>query len=145
MLNGKNLKKIYSDLNANQQFELASALEMENIFYVNNKKISQVIPLSRFETITIQADNPNLQDNDQMYQHFSSVYDEHFLPQCDALPDTQFQKLKYLFNVVRVGLGEAIVEDRETFEDEYKEMNPLEKRKFSQTLLKEKLIEFKNS
>ena len=65
-----------------------------------------------------------------MYQHFSSVYDEHFLPQCDALPDTQFEKLKYLFNVVRVGLGEAIVEDRETFEDEYKEMNPLEKRKF---------------
>ena len=60
MLNGKNLKKIYSDLNANQQFELASALEMENLFYVNNKKISQVIPLSRFETITITAHDPNL-------------------------------------------------------------------------------------
>ena len=60
MLNGKNLKKIYSDLNANQQFELASALEMENLFYVNNKKISQVIPLSRFETIPITAHDPNL-------------------------------------------------------------------------------------
>ena len=70
------------------------------------------------------------------------MYAEHFLPQCDALPDTQFEKLKYVFNVVKVGLGGAIVEDRESFDDEYKELSPIEKRKFGQALLREKLIAF---
>ena len=40
MLNGSSLKRIYNDLNPNQQFELASGLETENLFYIHGKKVS---------------------------------------------------------------------------------------------------------
>ena len=49
------------------------------------------------------------------------VFDD-FLSQCDDLPDRQFEKVKYIFNVVKPGLGEAIVEDQESFEIAYSEL-----------------------
>ena len=59
MMSGNSLKKMYSDLNPNQQFELASGLETENLFYIHGKKVSQAIPLSNFETITILTEEVN--------------------------------------------------------------------------------------
>ena len=67
MMSGNSLKKMYDDLNPNQQFELASGLETENLFYIHGKKVSQAIPLSNFETITILTEEVNTKDDDTIH------------------------------------------------------------------------------
>ena len=60
------------------------------------------------------------------------------------MPDRQFEKVKYIFNVVKPGLGEAIVEDCESFEIAYAEMKEDQKNRFVNTLLTEHIIDFTN-
>ena len=71
------------------------------------------------------------------------MYDE-YLSQCDELPDRQYEKMKYIFNIIKPGLGEAIVEDMESFEIAYSELKEDQKTRFVNTLLTEHIITFTN-
>ena len=101
-----------------------------------------MIQLTDFDTIAVHADYTK--DEKVIKEIFDAAYEE-FLGQCDILPDRQFEKIKYVFNIVKIGLGDAIVEDKETFDMIYDELNQIEKKRFARVLLDQKIIAFRKT